>query len=171
MPDVTIEQALAIALQHHQAGQLSQAEPIYRQILAQVPQHAGALHLLGTIAIQVGRNDLGVDLIGKSIAIDSQNADAQSNLSNALRNLGQVDQAIDAARAALHINPQFAAAYFNLANAAGQTEETWTMPSRLSARQSRFNRTTPRPIATWGSCSANRDSSKRPLPLVKPRSE
>ena len=46
----TISEALAIALQHHQAGQLPQAEQIYRQILEVEPNHADAWHLLGVLA-------------------------------------------------------------------------------------------------------------------------
>jgi predicted O-linked N-acetylglucosamine transferase (SPINDLY family) len=40
MARVTVEQALQIALQHHQAGRLAQAEVLYRQILAQHPELA-----------------------------------------------------------------------------------------------------------------------------------
>jgi len=40
---------MAVALDHHRAGRLAQAEAIYRQILAQVPDHAGALHMLGVL--------------------------------------------------------------------------------------------------------------------------
>jgi thioredoxin-like negative regulator of GroEL len=43
----TISEALAIALQHHQAGRLQSAEQIYRQILEIEPNHADAVHLLG----------------------------------------------------------------------------------------------------------------------------
>ena len=50
----TISEALAIAVQHHQAGRLQAAEQIYRQILAVEPNHADAIHLLGVIAHQVG---------------------------------------------------------------------------------------------------------------------
>jgi len=39
----------------HQAGQLQQAENIYRQILARQPEHADALHMLGVIAQQAAQ--------------------------------------------------------------------------------------------------------------------
>ncbi|MGO9184915.1 tetratricopeptide repeat protein [Mycobacterium sp.] len=51
----TISEALAIAVQHHQAGRLQAAEQIYRQILAVEPNHADAWDLLGVIAHQVGK--------------------------------------------------------------------------------------------------------------------
>ncbi|RMD71231.1 MAG: tetratricopeptide repeat protein, partial [Gammaproteobacteria bacterium] len=40
---------IQIALQHHRAGRLAQAEAIYRQILQQNPRHPQALHPLGTL--------------------------------------------------------------------------------------------------------------------------
>jgi thioredoxin-like negative regulator of GroEL len=60
---MTNPEALAVALQHHQAGRLAEAESIYRQILAVEPRHDDALHLLGDIARQVGRTGMAVDLI------------------------------------------------------------------------------------------------------------
>ena len=47
-------QALANALALHQAGQLAQAEQLYRQILHEHPDHDGALHSLGVLAWQNG---------------------------------------------------------------------------------------------------------------------
>ncbi len=58
----TIEQTLDLASQHHLAGRLREAENLYRQVLAQEPEHAGALHFLGAIARQTGRNDVSVEL-------------------------------------------------------------------------------------------------------------
>ncbi len=66
---MTLQQQLESAVLHHQAGRLAEAEKIYRQVLAQQPNHADALNLLGTLAVQVGRLDAGVDLIRRAIAI------------------------------------------------------------------------------------------------------
>lgn len=44
MPAITVEQALQIALTHHQAGRLAEAEKHYRAILAVQPRYADALH-------------------------------------------------------------------------------------------------------------------------------
>jgi len=46
----TIAQALELALGHHQAGRLGEAESLYRQVLAVEPRHPDALHLLGVAA-------------------------------------------------------------------------------------------------------------------------
>ena len=70
----TIPEALAIAVQHHQAGRLQAAEQIYRQILAVEPDHADALHLLGVIASQSGRHEDAVQYIGRAIRLQGNAA-------------------------------------------------------------------------------------------------
>ncbi len=66
---LNIDNALSIALQHHQNGQLNKAEKFYKKILKADPNHADALHLLGLIARQAGKNDIAANLISKAINI------------------------------------------------------------------------------------------------------
>ena len=54
MAALTLEQVFPLALGHHQAGRLAEAEAMYRQILAVHPNHAEALHLLGVLAAGAG---------------------------------------------------------------------------------------------------------------------
>ena len=61
---LAIQESIDLALQHHTAGRLPEAESIYQQILQADPNQPVALHLLGVIAHQVGKNDIAVDLIG-----------------------------------------------------------------------------------------------------------
>ena len=77
---LTIQQAIDLALQHHNGGRLPQAEGIYQQILQVDPNQPVALHLLGMIAHQTGKNDTAVDLITKASTIKPDYAEAQSNL-------------------------------------------------------------------------------------------
>ena len=49
-----IDQAMQIAHQHHQAGQLTQAREIYQQVLVTDPNHIECLNLLGTLSGQLG---------------------------------------------------------------------------------------------------------------------
>ena len=63
----TIPEAFAIALRHHQAGRLHQAEPMYGEILAADPNHHDAWHLLGVIACQGGKPQAGVECIQRAL--------------------------------------------------------------------------------------------------------
>ncbi|MFM7292934.1 MAG: tetratricopeptide repeat protein, partial [Planctomycetia bacterium] len=48
-PTSSLESQLDLAIEHHQAGRLPQAEQLYRDILRHVPDHRDALHLLGAV--------------------------------------------------------------------------------------------------------------------------
>src|SRR5262245_6676745 len=54
MTEFAIEEAMERALGYHRAGDWSRAEELYRSVLAAVPDHADALHLLGVLASQSG---------------------------------------------------------------------------------------------------------------------
>jgi len=114
MAQVTAQQAFEWALQHHQADRLREAEDIYRQILAQQPDHFGALHYLGVIAHQMGRHDVAVDLIRKAINLNPNYAEAYCNLGQALKDMGQMDEAIITFGQALAINPDLVETHNNL---------------------------------------------------------
>jgi protein O-GlcNAc transferase len=108
---------LGAGLTHHKAGRLPEAEACYRQVLAVDPDHADANNLLGAIAIQVGRADLAVELIGRAIQRNGHNPGYFSNLGTALRRLGRFDEAVAAYRRVVGITPNEAEAHYNLATA------------------------------------------------------
>lgn len=114
MNAVTVQEAVRIAITHHQAGRLPEAETIYRQILQHQPSHPDALHLLGVIALQVGQHEAAIELIGKAIAANPSAADYYPNLGEALRQAGRLDEAVTAFRRAIELNPELVAAYNNL---------------------------------------------------------
>jgi tetratricopeptide (TPR) repeat protein len=93
------------ALAAHQRGELEQAARVYRRLLAEDPMHADAMHLLGVMAIQQGNPSLGVELIGRAVAINPGVAAFHANLAEAHRVLGQLDRAADCCRAALRLQP------------------------------------------------------------------
>lgn len=117
---MTIDDALALAVGHHQAGELAEAESIYRQILQAMPQHPDALHLLGVVARQMGNNDAAIELISKAIQAKPDFTEAYSNLGNALKDLGRVSDAILSYRKAIELKPDLAEAHFNLGSALQQ---------------------------------------------------
>jgi tetratricopeptide (TPR) repeat protein len=120
MSQMTIDQAMRIALQNHQAGRLAEAERIYRQVLAQVPDHWDALHFLGVLAAQLGHNQAAVDLISRSLQLKPDCAEAYSNLANAQTQLGKLEEAVVACHSALKIKPDCHEAYSNLGHALTQ---------------------------------------------------
>src|SRR5689334_19304818 len=95
----------AVAVAHHQAGRLAEAEAHYRQILAAIPDHDGALHLLGVIAYQRGRPEIAVQLI--ETAIERKGSDPSYFVSYGLvlHNLGRLDEAIASYDRALSLQP------------------------------------------------------------------
>jgi Tfp pilus assembly protein PilF len=117
MTQPTTSQIFDLATQRHRAGQLREAERFYRQILAQEPQHAGALHHLGVLANQVGKREIAVELIRRAVAANPNNPDACCNLGNALKDVGRIDEAIAAYRQAIALSPNLAEAHNNLGNA------------------------------------------------------
>jgi predicted O-linked N-acetylglucosamine transferase (SPINDLY family) len=126
MPPSKPQQTLDLAVRQHQAGRLSEAELLYRQVLAQQPNHVDALHLLGVVHQQTGRLDDAEKLIRRAIALRPNFAEAFGNLGNLLRDKGQVDDAIAAYRRAIALKPNFADAQSNLGNALrdkGQLDE------------------------------------------------
>jgi protein O-GlcNAc transferase len=117
MSDAKIDQAMQTALRHHQAGRLSEAQAIYRQILAHQSEHADALHLLGVADFQLGQLDSAADLIRRAIAANPKFAEYHFNLGNVLYKQGRFDLAIAAYEAAVKLRPDYADALYNLANA------------------------------------------------------
>jgi protein O-GlcNAc transferase len=123
---MTLQQQLESGMSHHRAGRLSEAERIYRQILAQQPDHADALHRLGMLTDQLGRPDAAVELIQRAIQLKPDLAGAHTNLGNALANTGRFDEAIASHRIAIRFDPNNAEAQNNLGAAlanAGQLAE------------------------------------------------
>lgn len=112
----TISEALAAALQHHQAGDLEPAERIYRNILRQSPEHPVALHFLGVILHQVGRHQEAAEYIHRALEINPNDSATHSNLGNALQALGKLDEAAASYRKALQLNAEDSIAHNNLGN-------------------------------------------------------
>jgi predicted O-linked N-acetylglucosamine transferase (SPINDLY family) len=111
---VMVSEALAIAIQHHQAGRLQAAEQIYRQILAVEPAHPDAMHLLGVLAFQAGKHELAVQTIGQAIRWKGTEPAFHNNLGEAYRALHRLSEALDCYRRAIELDPNFAEAHNSL---------------------------------------------------------
>jgi protein O-GlcNAc transferase len=133
MSEVTIEQAMRLALGHHQAGRLREADDVYRKILAAQPKNADALHLLGVIAGQAGRHEEAARLIREAIAAAPGNPEYYCNLGTFLQNQGQLDEAIECFQRALALKPDLSEVNYNLGNA-------WKIKGQLDQAVSCYQR-------------------------------
>jgi len=114
-PPVSIlDGMLSTAIKHHRQGELPEAERLYRQILAIDPRHSASLHMLGTLAHQVGRHEVALQLVRTAIAIDPSQAAYYSNLGTIYQALGNLYEATVAYQDALDRNPSLAEAQMNL---------------------------------------------------------
>lgn len=114
---MTLTEILGAAVRDHQNGRLAQAEQGYRRVLALAPNQPDALHLLGVIALQVGRPSEAVELIQSAIARHANNAEFHNNLGQAMEGIARYADAAMAYRRALEIAPTYAVAFNNLGNA------------------------------------------------------
>jgi tetratricopeptide (TPR) repeat protein len=109
-----LDQALALADQHLQAGRLPAAEAVCRDILRARPSCAPALHLLGIIAYQVGKLPVAIDFLRRAVAADASVALYHCNLGEMCRIAGERDAALAAGRRALVLDPDMPQALNNV---------------------------------------------------------
>ncbi len=110
----SLDEMLAVALAHHQAGRFAEAEALYRQVLDASPDHAEALHLLGVLAHQLGAHVPAAELIERAVAIDPTAVRYHNNLGTVYRALRRPHDAAASYRRAIALKPQFAEAQGNL---------------------------------------------------------
>ena len=114
---MTIPQALDMAWQCFQAGQLPQAEHIFQQILQVDRNQVDALHLLGIIALQTGRANVAVDYFQATLRVRPDLVEAHNNLGMAFQAQGEFAEAIPHHQEAVRLRPDYAEAHSNLARA------------------------------------------------------
>ncbi|WP_035061330.1 tetratricopeptide repeat protein [Andreprevotia chitinilytica] len=100
MPDAPpisnqVDQLLLDTISNHIAGDLTQAEATYRQILTVEPEQPVALHFLGVLLHQQGRSDEGIALVEQSITLCPDRAHWLNDLGNIQVALGDFEAAVD----------------------------------------------------------------------------
>src|SRR5881275_681771 len=108
-----ITDALKRAANSHRAGNLEEAERIYRDVLAEASDHFDALHALGVIAAQRRDFSSAQTFLQRALAIDPRVADAQANQANVQNALGRYEEALASADRALQIDPHHVVALYN----------------------------------------------------------
>jgi protein arginine N-methyltransferase 7 len=113
-PRPSIPDGIRTAMEHHQAGRLSQAELVYRQMLQAAPNVAELHSNLGNVLEEQGKLDEAVKCYRKALSIKPDIAELHSNLGLTLKAQGKLDAAVECQRKAIALKPDYAAAHYNL---------------------------------------------------------
>jgi len=104
------------ALAHLRAGRHHDAEFCCRRALARDSEHAGALHLLGVIALHAGQYDQAVDLISRAIRREPRH-DYLRSLGTTLLKQGRQADALQVFDRSVQLDPDSAEPWRDLGNA------------------------------------------------------
>jgi predicted TPR repeat methyltransferase len=112
--ELTIDEAVSLAIGCQQRAQLTEAAAIYDALLEMAPDHPLVLHYAGVLAHQQGRTGDAIRLIERSLTLDSGRADWHCNLGKVFRDTGRIDDAIAAYERALALDSAHANTHNNL---------------------------------------------------------
>ncbi|OGA04620.1 MAG: hypothetical protein A3I00_04715 [Betaproteobacteria bacterium RIFCSPLOWO2_02_FULL_64_12] len=114
---VAIPQAVQIAFELLEAGNLQKAQTILLQILEVEPDHPDALHLLGIIGLQAGDFERAREAIAKAVDLEPSNPYFLNSLGNACLKLNRDVDAESCFRRSVALAPEYFEAHNNLATA------------------------------------------------------
>jgi predicted O-linked N-acetylglucosamine transferase (SPINDLY family) len=114
MSQMTVDQALQLALQHQEAGQTAEAEDIFRQVLSAFPDQPDALHMLGALRFVNGDVSEGEQLVRRAIELAPTQALYEGTLSVILTGSGRAAEAIERLQRIVRERPDQAGVWLNL---------------------------------------------------------
>ena len=114
-----VVETLQLAVQHHRANRLEEAQQLYRQVVEKQPDHAEALYNLGMLAIQLGQPETAEELLSAALQVqpDVKICFSLGNLRSCQQ---QYPEATKAYRQALALRPDSLPIYNNLGYALQQ---------------------------------------------------
>lgn len=95
-------------------GRYAEALPLAEAMAERFPLHEISWTVLGTIFMQMGRNEEALASMQKALALSPGNPEAHNDLSLVLRNMGRLDEAEASCKNALRLNPDYAEAHYIL---------------------------------------------------------
>jgi tetratricopeptide (TPR) repeat protein len=110
-------QALNLAAQHNQAGNLLEAQKLCLQILQDEPGHVEAQYLLGVIDNRMGRHEHAVQRMRSVVRVRPNFSEAHTILGLALHATGKPEEGVVCLRQAVRLKPNSPEAHNNLGNA------------------------------------------------------
>ena len=137
MPSHDPETLLKKGMDRHRAGDLAEAERLYRRVVASRPREANAHNLLGVVARQRGEARAALQHTARALALDPEAPVFLANHGGALAEAGELRDAVGFLRAALRRRPEDAVALRNLGQAlaalgdpARGASSRWSAPRR-----------------------------------------
>lgn len=111
--DAEIAELFRRAMTAHRSGQLADAEPLYRRVLALDGKHVPSLQMLGLLCAQAGNFSAAERLFADALQINPNDSRCHFNRGNALALLNRLDEALDEFGKAATLDPVFAEAHLN----------------------------------------------------------
>ncbi|MDD4914022.1 MAG: tetratricopeptide repeat protein [Methylococcales bacterium] len=97
----------------HQSGKLAEAAAQYNSLLTVLPNNAILLTGLGTIALQQGRFEDAIRILGKSLKVDCNQPNVINNQGVAFKQLKRWREALACYDSAIALKPDYTMAYCN----------------------------------------------------------
>ena len=147
---MNIQQALQLAFQHLNSGNLMAAHPLFNSVLQREPQNFAALNGRGFIALQQNQLPQALADLQQSLSVNPKQAFSQKMVGIVLGAMGRFEESMAAFSAALALDARDPEIFFNRANfrfQAGQAQEALAdldasiklRGSYLEARSNRAN--------------------------------
>lgn len=111
------------ALAAHQGGDLAAAEAGYRAVLAEEPDQADALALLGVALDSLGKADEALACLHRALELDPKAGLFRIYMGNMMASRGLWPQAVEAFRVASDLLPNMPDVHYNLGNALRENNE------------------------------------------------
>ena len=111
--ELTLDEAVTLAIQLQQSDQLEAAHELYRRVLDTDPDHPTALHFAGMLAQQQGHHDIALARVERSLALNPSVADWHSNLAIVELSRGRPEHALSALQRAIALDATHANAHCN----------------------------------------------------------
>lgn len=133
------------ALAAYSRGDHAEAELLCRSAVESLPNHVGALSLLGILAARARRAEEAEGLLARVVVLAPGDVAAHNNYGNVLRELGRYGKALGSYDRALALAPEYVDAHYNRGVALqdlGRYEEALASYERVTALE-------PRHAAAW----------------------
>ncbi len=111
---MNLNNAIKSALENFHAGNLQQAEILFKKILKVQSKNCAVLNFLGVINYQLKNYDSSIDYYREALRCAPTNADLYYNLGKSYQAKGQLDDAVMFYQKAIQLNPSLVEAYYNL---------------------------------------------------------